>query len=93
VDERCCEVKGMTNEVVEHTVERRDASGSCGVPAIEPSVNVRVVGGVEARPHSWPWMVSLQVSSSEWNGHFCGGSLINDQWVLSAAHCMIGSAK
>jgi len=48
-----------------------------------PSVNVRVVGGVEAMPHSWPWQVSLQNS----RGHFCGGSIINQQWVVSAAHC------
>jgi len=58
----------------------------CGQPAIPPSVNVRVVGGVEAMPHSWPWQVSLQSS----RGHFCGGSIINEQWVLSAAHCVGG---
>jgi len=55
----------------------------CGRPAISPSVSVRVVGGVEAMPHSWPWQVSLQNS----HGHFCGGSIINEQWVVSAAHC------
>ena len=44
---------------------------------------MRVVGGVEEVPHSWPWQVSLQVNER----HFCGGSLINNQWVVSAAHC------
>jgi len=58
----------------------------CGRPAILPSVNVRVVGGVEAVPHSWPWQVSLQSS----RGHFCGGSIINEHWVVSAAHCAPG---
>jgi len=61
-------------------------AGTCGVPAIAPSTSVRVVGGVEAVPHSWPWMVSLQADGR----HFCGGSLINKQWVLSAAHCAPG---
>jgi len=56
---------------------------ACGVPTIAPSVDVRVVGGVEAVPHSWPWVVSLQLGGS----HFCGASLINSQWLVSAAHC------
>jgi len=59
---------------------------SCGEPAIPPSTSVRVVGGVEAVPHSWPWMVSLQADGR----HFCGGSLINNQWVVTAAHCQPG---
>ena len=62
------------------------ASDTCGVTAIAPSVSVRVVGGVEAVPHSWPWMVSLQADGR----HNCGGSLINSQWVLTAAHCRWG---
>ena len=57
--------------------------GDCGVPAIMPSVNTRIVNGETAIPHSWPWQVSLQSGGD----HFCGGSLINSRWVVSAAHC------
>ncbi|XP_036385954.1 granzyme K-like [Megalops cyprinoides] len=42
-----------------------------------------IVGGKEVKPHSSPWMVSIQCN----NHHFCGGTLIKDQWVLTAAHC------
>ncbi|KAJ8394937.1 hypothetical protein AAFF_G00040600 [Aldrovandia affinis] len=60
----------------------------CGAPAIPPVVTgyARIVNGEEAVPHSWPWQVSLQ----DYTGfHFCGGSLISDQWVVTAAHCEV----
>ncbi|XP_034413556.1 serine protease 27-like [Cyclopterus lumpus] len=49
--------------------------------------NTRIEGGQNASPGSWPWFVSLNKPG----GPFCGGSLINDQWVLTAAHCVPGN--
>uniref|UniRef100_A0A8C2Y719 chymotrypsin n=1 Tax=Coturnix japonica TaxID=93934 RepID=A0A8C2Y719_COTJA len=59
---------------------------SCGVPAITPVIRGynRIVNGEPAVPGSWPWQVSLQRYG---NFHFCGGSLISEQWVVTAAHC------
>uniref|UniRef100_A0A3Q2R1M0 Peptidase S1 domain-containing protein n=1 Tax=Fundulus heteroclitus TaxID=8078 RepID=A0A3Q2R1M0_FUNHE len=54
----------------------------CGQPAL----NTRIVGGEEALPGSWPWQVSLHIYN-----HICGGSLINDQWVMTAAYCSVNS--
>ncbi|XP_051994786.1 trypsin-like [Xyrauchen texanus] len=45
----------------------------------------KIVGGQSAVAGSWPWQASIQRISS--GSHFCGGSLINKDWVLSAAHC------
>ncbi|XP_038565973.1 chymotrypsinogen B-like [Micropterus salmoides] len=47
-------------------------------------LNTKIVGGEDAVAGSWPWMASLHWSTGS---HFCGGSLINNQWVLTAAHC------
>uniref|UniRef100_A0A3B4G1H0 Zgc:154142 n=1 Tax=Pundamilia nyererei TaxID=303518 RepID=A0A3B4G1H0_9CICH len=55
------------------------------------SVLYGVVNGVEAIPHSWPWQVSMQASpfSPIPYMHGCGGSLIHEEWILTAAHCFI----
>ena len=47
----------------------------------------RIIGGNEATPNSYPFAVSLQ----DGQGHFCGGSLIARNVVLTAAHCRGGS--
>ncbi|XP_026081965.1 LOW QUALITY PROTEIN: transmembrane protease serine 5-like [Carassius auratus] len=52
----------------------------CGTRAKLP----RIVGGVEATLGRWPWQVSLYYS----NRHICGGSIITNQWIVTAAHCV-----
>ncbi|XP_062264293.1 trypsin-like [Platichthys flesus] len=51
-------------------------------------LNTKIVGGDDAPAGSWPWQVSLHRSSR----HFCGGSLINNQWILTAAHCFASTS-
>ena len=51
-----------------------------------PAQSARIINGTAAADGSWPFIVSLRRSSN--NGHFCGGSVIAPNLILTAAHCV-----
>ncbi|XP_032092137.1 serine protease 27-like [Thamnophis elegans] len=64
-----------------------------GLPDVEPSYATRVcgkqgylnriVGGTDSRDGEWPWQVSIKLNGH----HHCGGSLVTNQWIITASHC------
>lgn len=57
---------------------------SCVVTLVAPPTQGRVVGGKSAAVNSAPFAVSFQQGGT----HYCGGSIINQHWVVTAAHCL-----
>merc|ERR1712011_68153 len=55
---------------------------ACGIPNAQQD---KIVGGVEATPHEFPWQVGLF-----FDGYFCGGTIISEKYILTAAHCADG---
>ena len=62
------------------------------VPLATPSVSPspRIIGGTEARIEDAPWQVALEIASvaNPFQAQFCGGSIIADSWIVTAAHCV-----
>ncbi|XP_003202311.1 transmembrane protease serine 6 [Meleagris gallopavo] len=71
------------NPLCDATVDCKDLSDEkhcdCGLQAPLS----RIIGGANSVEGEWPWQASLQVRGR----HICGGTLIADRWVVSAAHC------
>jgi len=56
------------------------------VKVLNNGIGGRIVGGEQAERGEIPW----QVSWRNFGSHTCGGSIVNENWVLSAGHCCAG---
>lgn len=44
----------------------------------------KIVGGVPAKAGDWGWQVAFKIKGKV----SCGGAIINNNWIVTAAHCV-----
>ncbi|XP_058061841.1 venom protease-like [Anopheles bellator] len=78
------EVDGLDgdNAPMGRDANSRPEERGCGISTKQLS---KISGGQLADSNEWPWMVALVMARSS----FCGGVLITDRHVLTAAHCVV----
>lgn len=54
----------------------------CGIRT-QATSTARIVGGASSSIGNWPWQIAFYKEGK----YQCGGALINDRWIISAAHC------
>jgi secreted trypsin-like serine protease len=76
----------------ENTYQTRNADFDDAVLRFLREQAPKIIGGKPAAPGEYPWQVSLVVSwiADPNQGHFCGGTIYNNKWIVTAAHCLVG---
>ncbi|RWS20025.1 Serine proteinase stubble-like protein [Leptotrombidium deliense] len=62
-----------------------EAKKECGMSS---KTGGRIVGGREAYVGEYPWQVALLRKGLRGDEYFCGGSILNQRWIITAAHCV-----
>lgn len=83
-------ISGHTSATASFTVQPQLLTPPLATVTGASANQPEIVGGKEANPGAWPWQVAILNAAIEnnWNAQYCGGSLIDPYWVLTAAHCV-----
>uniref|UniRef100_A0A8C3KHB0 Enteropeptidase n=1 Tax=Calidris pygmaea TaxID=425635 RepID=A0A8C3KHB0_9CHAR len=85
ISDSVCQLLGLGSSDTTKPVFPRILA-TCGKHLVTQNNGTRIVGGSDARREAWPWIVSLHFNSRP----VCGASLVSDEWLVTAAHCVYG---
>jgi transmembrane protease serine 9 len=72
----------------------QDAADRINGRGLTLAAEPRIIGGTPAPLGAYPWQISIGIKGiASLEGHFCGGSIVAPQWVLTAAHCVYGQTS
>lgn len=65
---------------------------------VHSKIHTRIINGMKAQPNQFPFFARLTISHEKVDGsrtskHECGGSLISENVILTAAHCLYTNDK
>jgi secreted trypsin-like serine protease len=81
------------NPPVDYTCDRNKVPCGCGYKPVKLPTS-RIIGGEDAIPNSWSMIVSIRGKLFDGDineTHFCGGTILNEWYILTAAHCVDNS--
>ena len=78
-------VVSISCDAADYVCDKNSVPCGCGEKNV--GINARIVNGENAVPNSWPMIVTLKASLSA-PRHLCGGSILTESYILTAAHCV-----
>ncbi len=70
--------------MITRTAQAADATTAPTLPLGNEGRAIQIVGGQQAEPGEWPWQAYVRSGP-----YMCGGTLIQQTWVVTAAHCVL----
>lgn len=86
----------QTTKPKDVVVSRRKFPRDCGLTKYsENQYETRIIGGEAAQRNAWPWfaLIMFQRRAAGHRSPECGGTLISDRFVLTAAHCLLEQSR